>query len=432
MGKPWLLYKLITTGKSRKGRGDRTSSGGCMSAIFNRHQPSLISETAFNNIHQEQPSNNIPKGVEAPRNSLELKEHKLVVEEAASSSPKINQETNFYIPMGRIQIKTKRSRIMEDASSESCNSSPGTKTPNLVARLMGLDLLPENSSPRLSSYNKNNACSLPATPRISVAARPSTETDHHHRLSLQIIDESSRQYAKQIAKQVRENINRRVGADITNVVNKREQRRDEFLEVVKAKRPAPLMSTATATGKSRNVDHGHGCGKENEPIPPRLRFLKIENNLNKPNSNSPLLSSCSEVIKAPSSTTTKSSLPIKVHKCTRIASEKYDLRLKKMPRQEAPFLRKRNKSIPLSNVLSVNTSTLFPQKQVPLSSVTLLPSRQSRSYNNYGVPSASESDTRVVGGVVLEEEAEEVVTEIESDLVETLVNEVAGIIWHVG
>lgn len=159
--------------------------------------------------------------------------------------------------MGRIQIKTKRSRIMEDALSESCNSSPGTKTPNLVARLMGLDLLPENSSPRLSSYKNNNARSLPATPRISTASRPSTEIDHHHRLSLQIIDDqSTRHYAKHIAKQARENINLRVGADITNVVNKREQRRDEFLEVVKAKRPAPLMSTATATGKSRNVDQG--------------------------------------------------------------------------------------------------------------------------------------------------------------------------------
>lgn len=74
--------------------------------------------------------------------------------------------------------------------------------------------------------------------------------------------------------------------------------------------------------------------------------------------------------------------------------------------------------------------------QVPLSNVTLLPSSQSWSYNNNNVPAATETDTRsntrVVGGILFEEAAKEVVTEIERDLVETLVNEVAGIIWHVG
>ncbi|KAI3800135.1 hypothetical protein L1987_35445 [Smallanthus sonchifolius] len=469
MGKQWLLNKVAgdgasaschkkTAGKSRKRGGDRphvspssSSFGGCMSAIFHLfdiqhhhhlpfHQPSFIQESS---IKLPEEPNIFLKGVEAPRNSLESKE-----QEPISSSIKLKQETNFTIPMREIQIKTKRSRLMEDVSSE-CSTSPGTKTPSLVARLMGLDLLPENSSPRPSSSSprlssssshatpinplsklsshKYNTRSLPVTPRTSTAPGPSTEVDYHHRLSLQVnkenkrrYDESTSEYAKQIAKQVRENICRRVGADITNTVKKNEHRRDEFLVVLKPKRPSP-QSTSAAIDKPRNLDQGHGRGKENyEPGPlsssARLRLLKIKNNFNKPNSNSlksAPLSSTSEAIRAPlsSQTTNLSPLmkeevqvvkPMKVQKCKKIANEKYDLKLKKMHQQEEAFTKKCNKkSTPLSNhLVKVNTTTKFisfkkdilassstttlPQTQVPLASITQLPSCQSRSYNTNG------------------------------------------------
>ncbi|KAI3720775.1 hypothetical protein L2E82_31768 [Cichorium intybus] len=439
MGKQWLLCKVpddgghatvkssSTTntksiGKSRKRGGDRptssSSSGGCMSAIFHL-------------------------------NSLELEEQETMVEEAASSSSsssKVKQETNFHIPVGGIQIKTKRSRLMDDVSSE-CSSSPGTKTPSLVARLMGLDLLPENSSPRTSlssprpssssshatpsnplskfSSHKISTRSLPATPRISTAARPSAEVDYHHRLSLQTnkenrrkYDETTSEYAKQIAQQVRENISRRVGADITNTVKRKEQRRDECLVVLKPKRPSPPSSAISDF--HQGINYGHVRAKESEPVPlscsSRLKLLEIKNTFNRPISNSPKsspLSSSTEVMISPSSSsiTTKSpplinvkvqvvkqENPQKVQKCKRIASEKYDLRLKKIHQQEEPFMKKCNKkSTPLSNHLVniVNTTTKFisfkkdmaspssttlSQKQVPLESITQLPSCQSRSY----------------------------------------------------
>lgn len=454
-----------SAGKSRKRGGQRhtssssSSSGGCMSAIFHLfnihhhhfpfHQPSLISETPINF-----PQEIILKGVEAPRNSLELEEQQPMVEEevasSSSSSSKIKQETNFNIPMGGIQIKTKRSRLMEDVSSECSSSSPaGTKTPNLVARLMGLDLLPENSSPRPSlssprpssssshatpalnplsklSSHKNNTRSLPATPRISTAARPSTEVDYNHRLSLQInnkaenkrtYDESTSEYAKHIAKQVRESISRRVGADITNTMKKqKEQRRDELLVVLKPKRPSP-PSSATVIDKSRNLDQGHLHGKENEITPvlhscssPRQTLSEMKNNINhlsyKPKSDSPPKSSSSlSSTEAPTTKLMKQEKPpVKlVQKCKRIiASEKYDLRLKKMNQQEDVFVKKlcNKKSTPLSNHLVnvniVNTTTKFisfkkdmasspasstTEKQVPLASITQLPSCQNRSYN---------------------------------------------------
>lgn len=138
------------------------------------------------------------------------------------------------IQMG-IQIKTTSSRSgvsPNDFSSDTSSNSPGTKTPSLVARLMGLDLLPETNSPtNLSSTSPSTAIhaaqkhhylsrsqtqplrsrrhlnnkarhlldndmtssgtrSLPETPRISSARRSDVDL-HHHRLSLQINKENA-------------------------------------------------------------------------------------------------------------------------------------------------------------------------------------------------------------------------------------------------
>ena len=183
-----------------------------------------------------------------------------------------------------IQIKTSGSKAgaANDFSSEISNS-PATKTPTLVARLMGLDHLPETHSPSSFSsthstpkplskshshpfhprqplqcrprnsleYNDiTGTCSLPETPRISSARR--SDVDHHHRLSLQINkenlnhsedlefsrfsylrrkelrpdqDENNRspsQYARQIVNQMKEKVSRKVGLDITNTINNRD------------------------------------------------------------------------------------------------------------------------------------------------------------------------------------------------------------------
>lgn len=162
-----------------------------------------------------------------------------------------------------IQIKTKRSNggILTDLSSEISTSSPGTKTPTLVARLMGLDILPNSNSPSfssplstLNSQGKNNIIQhlhqIRTKPRNSIDSSeitrmPSSRKSDfdQHRLSLQInkddglgdedfelprlsfskrkVDEnsskSSSHYAKQIVKQVKESVvSRKVGQDITN------------------------------------------------------------------------------------------------------------------------------------------------------------------------------------------------------------------------
>lgn len=157
----------------------------------------------------------------------------------------------------RTEIGTQSSRLRAFAtdtstsSSEICNS-PGSKTPNLVARLMGLDLLPDKTdlnhslsnlhTSRLTNHrlSKKGTRSLPVSPRISSARKSDFDI---HRLSLQLNKEnnkhqefrcsrlkemkqdqeenrSPRDYAKQIVKQIKERVvtRRVVGMDITNSV----------------------------------------------------------------------------------------------------------------------------------------------------------------------------------------------------------------------
>ncbi|KAF8112632.1 hypothetical protein N665_0063s0115 [Sinapis alba] len=246
------------------------TAAGCMSAVFN----------IFDLHHLQFPINHhhlhLPKGVDAPRNSLESTEE----EEETSCSP-TRKDGDLNISMG-IKIKTKpqaRSSSSSLAATESY--SPSVKTPTLVARLMGLDLVPDNyrSSPTPSSssssslidlktttrsshtnrhkhyYLQRNSVdggtrSLPETPRISLGRRSvDVNCYEHQRSSLHVRDNnnasserepgvnnvrcprvkemkihedkenrSPRDYARQIVMQLKENVTRRrrMGTDITN------------------------------------------------------------------------------------------------------------------------------------------------------------------------------------------------------------------------
>ncbi|KAH6809625.1 hypothetical protein C2S51_027408 [Perilla frutescens var. frutescens] len=292
MGREWLYW---VGGASTRRR--RTSAGiinqddtaatspGCMCAVFHlfdlhhfnlplNHQHSL---TPY--LQQEATASAL-KGVEAPRNSLELEEPppaavKVASKPAAIKDEEEDENLNF------LQIKTRTSIGGSKSTTEECSvdSPAGTKTPSLVARLMGLDLLPESNSPSISSISKTksqsksiNRCfyeddinvgarSLPETPRISSARRSDVEY-HHHRLSLQINKDNTTRprsfqhqdenrspghYAKQIVKQVRESVSRRVvGLDITNT---HETRRDQNLLKCSKK------NTSTSSDTSNPSNH---------------------------------------------------------------------------------------------------------------------------------------------------------------------------------
>ncbi|KAK1441490.1 hypothetical protein QVD17_07420 [Tagetes erecta] len=341
MGRDWL-HKATRgeDGSGHKGvarKYSNTSSPGCMSAIYNlfdiqNHQfrlghSTFLSETAFNDF---QHSNHFLQGIEAPRNSLEWPEP--ATNRVSSSSLDSEARKNLNIPVDRIQIETKPSRFIGDLSSE-CINSPGTKTPNLIARLMGLDMLPEHSSPRPSSSSHyERSRSLPATPRLST-----DNNEYHHRLSLQIDKENcdhrcSSQHVKQISNRGKERIGRRLGIDITNTMSparSKHQRRDSDLDVVKPKR-----------GESKRLSSSTKA----------LKLLDVKSNLNKPFSNAHTTSIKKVKIKSeiPKFLQTTPMKQVKDEKVKKIASEKHDLGLKKMNQQHKMVVSK-NKSTALAN-----------------------------------------------------------------------------------
>nr|KYP74933.1 hypothetical protein KK1_007628 [Cajanus cajan] len=256
MGKEWNWG-----GRSSKrgAQAETQISSGCMCALF---QAFDFHPFHFS-INHQQPSrtsqdHTLPKGVEAQRNSLES-------EDGTLSS--ISKEENFKIPKN-IRIKTSastRSRTgsFSDLSSE-ISASPGTKTPTLVARLMGLDLLPDahsSSSPTLSTPNQQGhrprqhikiikhrnstgSDNLPETPRMSSARR----SDVEHRLSLQINKENTLPWEDFEAP-------RKVGLDITNTVKNREQGREEFVGQFKLKKHPKTSVNESSPGKHSNTSY---------------------------------------------------------------------------------------------------------------------------------------------------------------------------------
>ncbi|CAH8353922.1 unnamed protein product [Eruca vesicaria subsp. sativa] len=257
--------------------GNAATAAGCMSAVFN----------IFDLQHLQFPINHhhlhLPKGVDAPRNSLETTEE----EEETPYSP-ARKDGNLNISMG-FKIKTKPQARSSSSSSPLAATesySPSVKTPTLVARLMGLDLVPENykSSPTPSSSSSSfdlktttrssshtnkhrhyslqrnsvdgGTRSLPETPRISLGRR-SVDCYEHKRSSLHLRDNnnntsseresnvrltkvkemkihedkenrSPRDYARQIVMQLKENVTRRrrMGTDLTNKEQQQQQPRE--------------------------------------------------------------------------------------------------------------------------------------------------------------------------------------------------------------
>ncbi|KAF1884629.1 hypothetical protein Lal_00028510 [Lupinus albus] len=145
MGKEWHW-----TGKSfKKGTEAETQTqipSGCMSGFFqffnfhlfhfhnvNNHQQQITFNSAYC-IAEDHTS--IPKGAEAPRNSLES-------EDGTISIP--SKEEKVKIPKN-IQIKTSGDTRTTSGGNLNLSNSPGIRTLPLVARLMGLDLLPQPPS----------------------------------------------------------------------------------------------------------------------------------------------------------------------------------------------------------------------------------------------------------------------------------------------
>ncbi|CAH8392772.1 unnamed protein product [Eruca vesicaria subsp. sativa] len=230
------------------GHGGATSStkskrkaNGCMGAFYHLFD--------FQNLYFPSHHN---LTIDSPSRSTGLK-----LTEESPPSATYKEKENLSIPVRmrvRTGTETTSSRLKAVAtdtstsSSEICNS-PGSKTPSLVARLMGLDLLPEKTNlnhslpRRLTSHPKRGTRlggggtrSLPESPRVSSARKSDFDI---HRLSLQLNkreefgcsrlklmkqqDQEEIQSPRQILKHIKERVvtRRVVGMDITNSVKNR-------------------------------------------------------------------------------------------------------------------------------------------------------------------------------------------------------------------
>lgn len=222
-----------------------------------------------------------------------------------------------------IRIKTSERTRTRGGSFDDL-SSPGTKTPTLVARLMGLDLLPDTNS---SSSSSSSCLSTPKQQGHSHHNKPKKQqhiqilrhrhsTDSalrsssrkpyvEHRLSLQINKEniglgedletpprfsfskrtfednnntsrSPSHYARQIVKQVKESVSRKVGLDITNTIKSREnQRQEDSVYQFKSKKSPKTLA--------KPLDENSPGKHSNTSYSPRLsRFNDNTNNKNSP------------------------------------------------------------------------------------------------------------------------------------------------------
>ncbi|CAK8573586.1 unnamed protein product [Lathyrus sativus] len=288
MGKDWYWGARKS---SKKTTPQTDIPSGCMCAFFQTFDFHPF-HFSINQPQHHSPTNSISKEPQAPRNSLESQD-----------------EESFKIPKN---IRTRGASFNDLSSEKSFNdvSSPGTKTPTLVARLMGLDLLPDANSPSssssssLSTPNRQSHYhyrpkpdslkimkhrhstdsvimrSLPETPRLS-SERTSSLVEH--RLSLQINKENMnhsddletppRFSFSKLRKHVKESVGgRKVGKDITNNTIKntngqeQEQEKENFVTQIKFKKPLkPLKPLEESNqGKHSNTSHSPRLSRFND------------------------------------------------------------------------------------------------------------------------------------------------------------------------
>ncbi|EOA12503.1 hypothetical protein CARUB_v10026137mg [Capsella rubella] len=351
---------------------------------------------------------------------------KLIEESIPSTTYKDKPSLNIPVSMRvRTEIGTKSSRLRalatdsSTSSSEICNS-PGSKTPNLVARLMGLDLLPDKTdldhslsnlhtmpshhgSSRLTNHyhrlSNKGTRSLPVSPRISSARKSDFDI---HRLSLQLNKEnkhedprcsrlkqdqeenrSPRDYARHIVKQIKERVATRrvVGMDITNSVKNREAsarpslhelRRDTTVSCSPRTRFSDKENKPSSTNRKPNSSPSFRTEQiiqKPKPKPTTVILVSVSKSSGEKQSQNRAkqkqLKPINRCKKAENETRftqrlikhTSPTSHIRIKQRETVLSESKDVKAK-------PLHKKKFKKLPKSNVLENISDTRPPQKQI--------------------------------------------------------------------
>ncbi|EFH45930.1 predicted protein [Arabidopsis lyrata subsp. lyrata] len=422
-------------------------ANGCVTALyyfFHFHQFYFPSRH-----HHHQPSSvdsnsRTPKGLVAPRNSLDLTE-----ESPLSTNYKLENES-LNIHVGR-KNSTLRA-LLVDTYSNNC-SSPRTKSPNVVARLMGLDLLPDNLDlNRSSKYsvrghrlsgNGSGTRSLPASPRISsdsencrLTLQLNREKNKHEEFGRRRLkelkhDEQSPR-PKHNGRQIKESVTtRKFGMDITNLLeNKRagaaaqnriEHSRFSQKENTTSTNPTIVLRQDHISQQPKKVtlskDFKDNLNRANEqPLRPGNGWKKTEseakvsphptppNNRNKQRSTPSKSSDCCDLIEK------KQCKKISVASSAFSATERPRKQIKRAEEQE----RKSDATICSGQMYKYEKK--LPQEP---------PSSKFYDSTTITVTLANVRDTKkdISGTKKLEEEEEWVVAEIERQIVDALVQE---------
>ncbi|KAK8599949.1 hypothetical protein V6N13_060247 [Hibiscus sabdariffa] len=434
----------------------RTTLPGCIAAVFH-----LFQSHRFHFPLKRQASSTSSRGfkptiagaeAEAPRNCLDS---------ASLASSTSKEDDILSICMG-IQIKT-------NVGGGPNNDTPGTKTPTLVARLMGLDLLPEIHSPSFqsqpnSSYQTSSSDgdvrggtrSLPVTPRTSSARRSDVDR-HHPRLSLQIDKEnmsaadelimsrlSSLMERKELRREcetVKQRVTRKVGMNITN--------REELVSHFKHKKISRALTKVADNSSSKLPES-------------KTNSLPISSTTNyQPFSLSPRIQKQTshklQAVKEEQDEQHKQQQPRTARKCKKGSKKKLEI----IRNKKEPFVRrwtangvnipdKKCRKTPLSNdLLDGKVPTLVLVKKIPQKQFLPWVNKHGFSYMDgcrlmdklcSRIRSFPRSDCRVLEDIdaligrdtpdvqlrsvmVYEEQGEGIVAEIEKDMLEALVFE---------
>ncbi|KAL1357476.1 hypothetical protein HN51_009377 [Arachis hypogaea] len=306
---------------------------GCMCAVFHLfhfHPFHPFPTTAAVHHQQKSSPQDLPLP-QAPRNSLEESHHLSTTQPPSH----LIEQQHFKIPK-KIQVMKTSSEVDMCCSSV---ESPGTsaKTPTLVARLMGLDLLPPPSSNLSSPSCSSSSCI--STPNLHLLSKHRNSTDcvivdhssprtrsdldyYHHRLSLQINTNTNKDedlemmrfssssssllskrnnhfddnhnnsvsngrtsssssssspshLARQIVKQVKKNVMMNSGRKVgQDITNTIKQREQQPVTQIK------LKKKLSSKPSSPSLDNHHDSNSLS--FSPRLRFIETKNNSHKP------------------------------------------------------------------------------------------------------------------------------------------------------
>ncbi|KAK6117580.1 hypothetical protein DH2020_048680 [Rehmannia glutinosa] len=405
VGRPSARRRRLSS-KMVEEEEETSSAAGCMCAVFQlfdlqQHPFSFQPNTPF--LQEEATTS---KGVEAPRNSLELDEPSTMKVACSKPLAMKEEEENSNFPVG-IQIKTRiASNSRTEDSSHSSDCSPGlTKTPNLVARLMGLDLLPECNSPSFSSsikpptkshFNQNhpkkgtNILPIPTRSKNAFLTMISALVHVHHQPEAKMRGKraKSRQdenrspaghFAKQIVSQIKESVSRRVALMDTTNTNYRDKeeiiRRDQNLVPTK-KNPKilPKMDGEISSDEKQSITPSSSPKirfldtKKNKTASPDINYQVLKDSKKVGGGNGNISSGVKKLQLGPQSSGNS------------IRNQKDEPFVRSAPTSYKANLteKKKTKKSPLlsSEILNISGPTLLPVKKDPSPPATKLPQKQ--------------------------------------------------------